>query len=172
MNPTNTNKIYSWVIIILIIINIATLGFLIFSFSKRPPPQFPPPVSGRKDAGDPKDILEKFIKTELKFDDYQTTKLGTIMNKHHKERENLLDSLKILKDEIAGEIKSEKPDEAKIKLISQKIGQYQSEIELSRFRNLVEIKSLCNPEQLKLFGELIDNIKTVMPPPEQLPPGR
>lgn len=175
METKNYNKLFSGIIIVLVLINIFTLAFLWYSFGKRP--SLPPPIQhiGEMDRKPP---MTDFIARELKFDATQGKKLEDILYNHHKNVETIQDSIRTLKDEISKEISSATPDENKIKSIARSIGDLQSNIEMARYEHFQNIKALCNADQLKLFDEMIKNLMThqnqephpVVPPDKMMPP--
>ena len=169
MNPTEIKKIYSWIIILLIIINLTTLAFLWYSFNRRP--VFPPPPS--REEGREQRI--NFLKKELNFDDTQGKKLEEIFDKHFKDSHYILDSIKIIKDEISKEILKPNPDNNKIKEFAEKIGLLQVRFELLLSEHFKSIKSLCKPEQINKFEHFLKNIFGQQapgePPPGVPPPG-
>ena len=167
METKNYNKLFSGIIIVLVLINISTLVFLWYSYKMRPPlPPPPPPPLAEFDRKPP--MLDFMIK-ELNFDESQGKKLGDILDSHHKSVGDISDSMRILKDAISGEIENAKMDEKKIKSIAKQIGDMQTQIEILRYEHFENIKSICTNGQLELFNGMIKNLMS-HPNPDVHPP--
>jgi hypothetical protein len=152
MEQSNLKRIYSWVIIILIIINLSTLAFLWYGYNNRPENQPPP------QRGDERELRINFVKKELGFDDAQGKKLEEIFDKHFHDKRYVEDSIKFFKDEITGEILKPLPDNNKIKELADNIGLLQVRFELLLSEHFQSIKNLCKPEQLNKFERFLNNI--------------
>jgi hypothetical protein len=152
MEQSNLKRLYSWVIIILIILNISTLAFLWYSYNRRPVNHLPPQRENEKE------LRINFMKNELGFDDAQGKKLEEILDKHFTDRRIIEDSIKFFKDEITKEILKPASDNNRIKELAEKIGSLQVRIEILLSEHFQSIKNLCKPEQLNKFEHFLNNI--------------
>jgi periplasmic protein CpxP/Spy len=133
MNNLNNNRNLWLAILGLLILNLCTLGWVIFSKNNKKPPLN--------------------IAKDLHFDNKQAESFEIIKDRHFEEVLPLRDSIKTLKKEVFELIKADKFDkvafDAKMNQISDKI--YRNEENtLLHFR---EIRDMCTPEQKKLFDE-------------------
>ena len=169
MEQSNLKRLYSWVIIILIVINFSTLAFLWYSYNRRPENQLPPPRENERE------LRISFVKKELRFDDAQGKKLEEIFDKHFHDKRYVEDSIKFFKDEITKEILKPAPDNNKIKELAGNIGLLQVHFEILLSELFQSIKNLCKPEQLNKFEHFLKNIFGQQapgePPPGVPPPG-
>jgi len=136
----------TWVIIILSVILLAVLGTLIFSrldkdrFEKKPP--FP-------HAG-----FEEMLKKELALTPDQQTKFGELRKKFEKIRKPIFDSLSVKRIEMVQEISKINPDTVLLSHIAEKIGMLQVQLRKATIKNILEMKSICTPEQRIKFNSL------------------
>ncbi|MBV6479112.1 MAG: hypothetical protein HGGPFJEG_01873 [Ignavibacteria bacterium] len=155
-------KVFIWVVIILVILNLLTLGLVWFGKSpgdRRPPPPHPP---------HPEHVVEFFSK-ELGWNKDQTQSFKEISLKFFNESENIIDSIngyrKILFENVSNqELTGISPDS-----ITQKIGNLQSRIDSLRFYHFREIEAICNStEQKEKFKKLLLEFFLPMPLPENI----
>ena len=161
MDFITKNKLAFWAIIILIILNIATLSLVLFRGGQpRPGEHF----IREADDAPPPDVL-MFLEKELEFSKQQTATLQFLRQTHFKESGALMDSIHLLRKEILSDLKNEKPDPDKVKPAAEEIGKLQTEFELMIYSHFADIKNVCNKEQKTKFANLLDELieKTVAP---------
>lgn len=161
MDFITKNKLAFWAIVILIILNIATLSLVLF---KGGPPRPDERFIREMDDAPPPDVL-MFLEKELEFSEQQTKTLQFLRQTHFKESGTLLDSIHLLKKEILSDLKNEKPDPEKVKPAADEIGKLQTEFELMIYNHFGDIKNVCDKEQKIRFANLLDELieKNVAP---------
>ena len=96
--------------------------------------------------------LQNEIIASLRFDDIQVKKYEVLIDEHQESVKALNDSIRNVKSLLYQMLNSEN-DAAKDSLIT-KIGSLQKNIERTHYEHFVEIKKLCNTDQLRNFEEL------------------
>jgi Spy/CpxP family protein refolding chaperone len=162
-------KLLITIIIILVVLNVITLGII---WMKRPPMPFP---GGDKPPGDRGPIA--FLKNELKLSDDQYNKFNQAKDRYRETAKKLNDSIFVLEKLVEKEIFNEQYDSLKVKTLSESIAGIQKEFEVARLKHFRELAGICTPEQKKHFESVFHEAFGEMPPPpsderRQGPPGR
>lgn len=165
MDFFSKSKMTAWLIIILFLLNIATLIFMWGTLLGNPKPPFPPP-----DFRPEKKDMMFMLKEELKMNSAQTFKLQELSEIHRKNMEPVGDSILIFKKNIVEETFKENPDLNKIKVYADKIGFLQSHIELNISNHFINLIKICNNDQKEKFRKLI--LEPLQHPPGLEPPMR
>lgn len=140
-------KFLSLAVVVLLLLNIGTIGFLFFQNSHRPPY----PVR-----------MEKLIPESLGFDNAQVEKFDALRNEHHSQmivldeqnKQAMVSYLSLLK---ADSVKFAEKDSLE-KIISG-IQQQRAAVTIAHFEKL---KAVCTPEQKEKFNVLIPELIRVM----------
>lgn len=160
MNYFSTQRITTWTIVILIILNLSTLAMLWFSRFIRPATPLPGEGSGN---------VAHFLYQELDLTDDQARQFDELRRQHFQESKVLVEASQQLKRELFEEVFASSPDTEKLQGIAEEIGAKQAELETLRFTHFLELKSLCQPEQSEKFQALFREIYPPQNPPD---PGR
>lgn len=144
MDWLTKQKTYVWLVVLLVIINLATLLFL---WLGRPtPPEF-----GDRKRPD----TNKFLKNELELTDDQDKKLKEL-------REELFDTTETLRELIGNkkqllkeESFKETPDLEKVNTLVAEIGELEAQSEMLRFNHFTLVKKVLTDEQIKKFKSII-----------------
>lgn len=175
MDIFSKNKFLAWVIIILIVLNAATLGTLWFQRSRVPGPVHEYPGKLPDDRKGPGNFLEK----ELGLSEEQAKQFDSLREQHRTEADKLLKEMQDSREELFTQIKSDSPDMSKVEELENKIGQKTTELEKATFEHFKQLRAICNDEQKKKFDEIIvDAMKQAGPkggpggPPNGPPDGR
>jgi periplasmic protein CpxP/Spy len=143
-------KLLTITIIGLLLLNFATLGFLLFSGPKG----HKRPHDGPEGKHEPKEIIIK----KLHFDANQQKEYDKLIEWHKAEIVNLDGNLRDAKNELYAQLKQPQVD-IKIKdslLVVININQKQ--IEATHFKHFEDIKKLCKPEQQEYFNDLTEEL--------------
>lgn len=158
-------------IVFLFVLNLFTLGFLLFD-KKQPPPtmregneRMMPP--GDFPDGKP-DKPDKFIIEKLKFNEEQVQKFEDLKREHRRQVEDIQFQSRKLHDEYFGLLKAEPVDSVKAGQILEQIANNQKELDKVTFTHFARIKELCKGEQKELFNRFIEEIAGSFKP--QRPP--
>ncbi|MFM9988039.1 Spy/CpxP family protein refolding chaperone [Flavobacterium sp.] len=147
-------KLLTFSVIILLILNIVTLGFFIFSgnqseggFNGRPKP-------------------EKIIINKLDFDEQQVKAYKELIHWHRNNIDSLQEQIRDTKQRLYSElIKSEVDNKVKDSLVN-KLANIQKEIENTHFKHFQDIKKLCKKEQLDRFNDLTNELSKIFSKPK------
>lgn len=142
----NKTKFLTAAVILLVILNAATLYFLFNGHGKKPPV---------RNGGRP---FSEFISKQLNFDSAQSAQLQLLRDKHKTELDNLRKEDKVLHDSLFAFVKRGDMDSVKIDSFLNRISVNKKEFELAFIHHFAQIRSLCKPEQLDLFNKMIDQM--------------
>ena len=148
-------KLVTFSIIALLVINLGTLGFLLFSGPKKG--HFPP------DGGRPKP--REIIIEQLHLDAQQVADYEVLIHQHRKQITATEDKIRDAKNELYLLLNSTTVDATKKNSLVNTLGQYQKEIELIHFNHFSDIKKLCKPEQLDGFSDLTEELSRLFSKP-------
>lgn len=148
-------KLVTFSILTLLVINLGTLGFLLFSGPKKG--HFPP------DGGRPKP--KEIIIEQLHLDAQQQADYEVLIRQHRKQIGATEDKIRITKNELYSLLNSTTVDATKKDSLVNALGQYQKEIELIHFNHFNDIKKLCKPEQLEDFDGLTEELSRLFSKP-------
>lgn len=158
-------------IVFLFVLNLFTLGFILFD-KKQPPP---PMREGNEKMMPPGDFPDgkpekpdKFIIEKLKFNEEQVQKFEELKKEHRRQIEDIQFQSRKLHDEYFGLLKSETVDSVKAAQILDQISANQKELDKVTFSHFAKIKEICKGEQKELFNRVIEDISK--PLKEQRPP--
>lgn len=148
-------KLLTFVVVLLFVLNISTISFLFFERGHRPPP----PVR-----------MEKLIPQTLGFSQTQIQQFDLLREEHHarmvaldeQNKETLIQYLQLLKTDSIHI--SEKDSLEKIVAVIQL---KRAQITLEHFQQL---KAVCTAEQKEKFNQLIPELIRVMVPPSNKEP--
>jgi len=165
MNPGLKIKSLYILVGVLLLVNIATLGFIWYtSFKLRLEPPLNPP---RPDSSN------SFLADELGFTGEQSQKFDVLKKDHHQAVEKIMQQTKELKDQLFDCIKT--GDDAKAKEMAAKLSDNNKAIELLTYEHFKEVRKICSDEQKvkfdKILIELVRGLETQSPPPNGPPPG-
>jgi len=147
-------KFSIWIVLALIVLNIATLIFMWVTIGSSQRYPMPPPPHGH----DRMSVFDQ-MKRELGLDKEQIVKFDVVTKKHLDEMKALRDSIQLYKDKIIDESFSSNADIAQTDFLSSKIGQFQAEIEKSISQHFIGVNKICTPEQTQELKDLFGKIR-------------
>ena len=154
MNPGTKNKLLTWLVVLLLIANAATIAMFWFGKTKQP----------MQPKGQPKDFLIK----ELKLDTVQQEKLELLVKEHRSAVEQLREKVKGAKDNLFDLLKEPSTTDSVKKAAAAAVSTITEEIDLLTLNHFQKVRALCNPEQKKKFDEIIHQVTGMMG--QQRPP--
>ncbi len=157
------------VIIVLIVLNMATLVMLWLGEPQRPAQHRGPGRPKQKRAQ-----IQRLLKNELGFDDKQAEQYLKLRQEHREQTRQLNDEMRRIKKQMFDEVLQDNPQpllsDSLLKLTQKK----QSKIEQLTYQHFLDLKKMCKPEQkykLKLLmhemfrGQPAGNREGLPPPP-------
>lgn len=135
-------KLYKIVIVVLLLVNILTLGALWFG-----KPNHPRPMPHERDM--------TFLSKELGMTGSNKDRLDAMETKHHTDKRALLEKNKLLREQLFGLLKTNASDTMAINVFVNSILYNQKEIELMTYYHFKQVKEMCNAEQQQKLEETI-----------------
>lgn len=161
METKSRNKVFYLLMIVLVTLNLITIGFLwMYKFKEHRQMQQPPPPP----AG--KIILEQ----ELRFSKEQAEKFDKLRIEHSTSARKIVDDIAMLKENLFEMIKENGGDDSKATKIADEIGNKQKELDLITYNHFKDIRNLCDERQRERFDLILKDISKMIGP--QNPPGQ
>jgi Spy/CpxP family protein refolding chaperone len=143
------NKWLVGIIVVLVLVNMATLG----AFWWMQKPHHPPK-------------LEKIFEKELNLTPEQTAQFRTLDDIHRTKANELQENMKSYKNGLFEEMLSDNPNEIALDSINIKIGATQIAMDKNLIQHYSELKELCtSAKQKEKLKELFKKITKRTPPP-------
>jgi protein CpxP len=157
----NKLKLLTIAVIGLLLLNFGMLGMMYFHHHEGPP--FPP-------HGGPHEGPKMIIIEKLHFDESQVKQYEVMIRDHRSKSDSLNRRSHELRDQLYSLLKDESIDAAKLSSTYTAIGENQRAIEQINFEHFQKIKTLCKPDQLDAFNNLVDELTELFG--QKGPPGR
>ena len=148
-------------IIFLVLLNIGLISFFIWRELK---PHHQPFLFPKNEAY--KDV-SGILKKELKLNEIQAQQFNAIREKYYHKEIGLKQKIKALKDAMNEEMYNENTNETKIMTLAKQISNGEYAIELLRYGQAKELKSVCTPQQQVQFKALVNKIRDYFRPDNQ-----
>ena len=161
MDIFTQNKNLIRVIVVLISLNIVSIGFFIFKEMK---PLNEPLLFPKNEAY--KDV-SGILKKELNLTNKQVTQFDEIRKRNFEKQAALKEIIREDKDAMNEEMFNKNTNETKIKLLATKVCENEYKMELLRFQQAKELKAVCNDKQLDKFEDLVIEIRDYFRPDNQ-----
>ena len=161
MDIFTQNKNLIRVIVILISLNIVSIGFFIFKEMK---PHNEPLLFPKNEAY--KDV-SGLLKKELNLTNKQVARFDEIRKRNFEKQAVFKEIIRDDKDAMNEEMFNKNTNETKIKLLATKISENEYQMELLRFEQAKELKAVCNDKQLDKFQDLVIEIRDYFRPDNQ-----
>ncbi len=161
MNRGNSQKWLIWGIVVLAVLNLASLSALWYV---RLDHQAPPPPRERNAS------LEDIIVHQVGLDPQQEAKFRELHLRHRQVKDSLENESYRLKEQLQNELFAVAPDTTKMATLANRIGGLEAEFERQVYRHFLELKALCRPDQYpKLEMVLNDLLSASRPRPRAKP---
>jgi periplasmic protein CpxP/Spy len=144
----NKEKLLTWAVLGLLLLNLGTLGFLFF----RPGPT--PPMGPPK-----REMMLQYLSKELAFDDQQQITMQAITREHHYKMDSLRNAMKTARRDLFANLKNGDDSGA------EQIGVLQAAAEREAFRYFRALRGVANQDQLPKFDHIIQDAMRMLPPP-------
>lgn len=155
----DNSKFLKVIIIILLLINLGTLGFI---WTSRPHGPMPPPRNGG-------DVFD-FLNHELAFSPEQKNQFKDLREEHRKNIEHLREAGRVLHDSFFDLLQDSVADASSVNQMADSLVANQREIELLTFEHFQKVRNLCNPSQQQAFDQIIKDALRRMAPGPGMPP--
>lgn len=146
----NNVKFLKSILLILLLVNVATIGFIWITKPPRP--------SGNETAA-------SFLSNELRLDSKQQEKLNDLQASFVDQREDLRHENKENFDLYFELLQNPKVDSASVKKAAKAIISIKEKEEIALFYHFQKVRALCNESQKQKFDEIIKEAARMMGPP-------
>lgn len=157
-------RLVTWSIVILVLLNLMTLGTIWLQRFRHPLPEPPPSHESRPER------VQHFLKKELGLTDKQSEQFKEFRDQHFAQSFAIRKDIHRLKKEITDELFTSTPDTEKVEKLANEIGAKESELEKLLFHHFQDLMSVCQPEQKEKFKALVHDLLRMIKPPEQHEP--
>ncbi|WP_138991227.1 Spy/CpxP family protein refolding chaperone [Larkinella sp. C7] len=144
-------KLLTFAVAGLILLNLATIGFLVFSPGGGP-------HSGRPNGPQGREEPARIIIARLRLDPNQQQAYQKLIEEHRKQVNRLTEQMKQLHQRYYGLLAATTSDSARQTVLSQQIADNQKAQAELNFRHFEQIKALCRPDQQADFRALADDL--------------
>lgn len=152
MNNTGNNKIWFWVVILLVLANAGTLGF--FWLSRPMPPESP----------------EKYLSKELSFSPEQQKQFRQLVQQHRDSVRLWRDELQSAKKEMYWLVKVSDASDSTEQAAVQKLSPIVEKIERLTLDHFQQVRLICTPSQQKKFDAVLQKMLKLMSASRPMPP--
>lgn len=143
----NNSKILRITIISILIINIAVISYLLINkdafFGNKPPK--------------PREIVIE----KLNFSPEQIKQYDVTITKHQNKIKALDDSIRNTKNKLYLRLKDSSTEIDNNDRLVNQINMFQKQIEITHYNHFIEIKKICNKEQLEKFNALTNELSKI-----------
>lgn len=153
MNHETKNKLLTWLVVLLIIVNAATLAFFWLNRPKYPQ-QF---------KGSP----QEFLVTALKLNSSQQQQYEVLVKAHHEEADQLREKIKIAKESFFDLLKQKEVSDSLKQAMANRASMITEELDIMTLNHFQKVRALCNVDQQKKFDEIIQQVTDMIGHPRQ-----
>lgn len=147
---TSKNRSLIFIIAVLLLTNIAVLGyFLWYKDTERPHPT----NHDKRGQG-----IEKPLHDDVGFSDQQMTQYREMRDEQMKAIRPMFDDMRKTKDSLFRMMSNPNVNDSIVNSIADAIAQKQKEMDLRMYNHFKRIRSLCTPDQLPKYDSLIQNM--------------
>jgi Spy/CpxP family protein refolding chaperone len=165
MNFFTKIRVTTWIIGLLVLLNVLTLGTIWFQQFRRPPAPLPP--QDRRSENQ-----QRFLERELGLTEQQSQQFQTLREQFFRQSNAIMQAIHQLRKAMMDELFSSSPDTQKAHKLAEEIGAKYVEQERLLFNHFLELKAVCQPAQQEKFQALMRDLLEMMTPPELPGPPR
>ncbi len=153
MYSKTKNKLLIWLVILLLTGNTASI--VIFWLGKN--------KQSIVTKGTPKEFLIK----ELQLNSRQQEELELLMVRHREETPELRKKIRQAKKDFFDLLKQQNITDSNLQAAAKNVSLSIEQLDLFTFEHFKKIRELCTPEQQDKFDRIIQQVTTMMPPPQR-----
>ncbi|MEI7484418.1 MAG: periplasmic heavy metal sensor [Ignavibacteriota bacterium] len=155
MDIFSQKKLLVRIIVLLVALNLISIGIFLWKEFSRKPPLHPPVQTQDNDKED----LTPILKRELNLTEEQSEKMKEVRSNYPKKEKAIREILNKERDSLNAEAFKKNPDEELIKSLARRISDSEYQVELLRYEQAKELKAICTPEQREKFEDLVKEIR-------------
>ena len=148
MTNLHKNKLLTWLVLLLVVINI---GAMIFMWMGKPKHEKPP-------LGSPKEFLSR----ELKLDEKQQVKFDKLVDEHRDQANNSRKKIKEEKEKMYGLLKNGSLTESLKKSAVEQVADATKELDLITLNHFEKVRNICSPQQKNKLDQIMMQMVSMM----------
>ncbi len=161
MDIFSQNKLLIRTILFLVVLNLGSITF----FTIR---EMRPRHDGENPPNDEKkNELSAILKKELNLSEQQVAKFDEIREQNASKKQELKQAINEDKELLNQEMFDQNSNNERLLALAKKIGDNEYRIELSKINQSKQLKSICNPDQLEKFQDLMVEMRDYLRPNNQ-----
>lgn len=160
MDINTQKKLLTWMVIILVIINISVIGWLVYNnYQMRN--SFPNNTfrsqNNNNQGANFRQNPGHYLGQKFNFNTAQQETLQSLSSEHRLKIAPLRDSIQVCRRTMIEEITKDQPDEEFMNTCASKIGNYHKQMNKLTIEHFMEIKQLATPEQEQEINHFLEN---------------
>jgi protein CpxP len=148
MPSVTRNKIYVFLIGILLLSNLALVAFFVWNQ--------PPRKEVHRDR--PGSYMQEALKNDVGFTDEQMTRFEAMATQHRQQMRPLFEDITQTKESFYRMLAQPAVSDSQLRRAAEQIGEKQELIDLKIFTHFQSIRQLCTPNQQPQFDSLIQHV--------------
>lgn len=148
MNHLSKNKLLTWLVVLLLVANVATITMVWLD-------------KNRQNVR-PKGAPAEFLIKSLNLDSKQQAQLDVLRKAHRSAVQPLRNLVKESKDAFFDLLKESNISDSVKQLAAKKISVLTEEIDLVTFNHFLKVRAICRPDQQLKFDAIIDEVINMM----------
>jgi protein CpxP len=142
------NKIYIFLIGILLLSNLALVAFFVWN----------QPAKKEVHRDRPGSYMQEALKNDVGFSDEQMTKFEAMASQHRQQMRPLFEDISKTKESFYHMLTQPAVSDSQLNLAAEQIGEKQEMIDLKIFMHFQNIREICTPNQQPQFDSLIQHV--------------
>jgi Spy/CpxP family protein refolding chaperone len=151
MDIFTEKKLLTRIVILLIVLNLFSIGMFLWTDYFRKPPRQPNPNEFRD--------VSSILKRELNLSEKQVDQLRKLRSGFFEQEKTLSEAIRSERDSINSTMFNKSTNEELVRSLARKVAENEYKIELLRFEQAQKLKSICTPEQMQKFEGLVFEIR-------------
>jgi periplasmic protein CpxP/Spy len=148
------------IILLLSFLDLLLLGaFFWKEVVHRPPPPDSPGIEHH--------TISSLLRQELKLSDQQVEQLKNLRSDFMEKEKVLSEKIRQERDSMNGSMFNKTTDEAQVIFLAHAIAEHEFQMEMMRFEQAKKFKSICTPEQLAKFENLVKEVRDYFKPDDK-----
>ena len=157
MNYGTKNKILTWLVVMLLVANAATISMFW--------------LNRRKEMAPLKGTPKEFMIRELKLDQKQQNQLEQLVQQHQESAEQLRKQVRESKEAFFDLLNVPNIADSSIQTAAKAVSVNTEQLDLMTFDHFQKVRAICTPAQQKIFDHIIKQVIAMMgrpgPPPHR-----
>ena len=150
----NKLKIVSFLVIVMLIVNIAIISYIMLNNKAHP-------------ADSKRRMPREIVIEKLGLNSDQIATYDVTIKRHQNKIKSLDDAIRNTKNELYSRLKDNSTEIGMNDSLVLALGNYQKEIEITHFNHFIEIKKICTPDQMDEFNNLTEELSKIFSHPRR-----